>query len=206
MNYIYDIYVNLNETLYDFYEWNKSDNLIHIKKIPTFIIDSDTLKCITANKIKISLNFLKKIDGKTEVWSSSFKLSYCALFSDYNDIIIIQFDNDGNSIKKSVLYVDEESEILEDIKKTNIYSISFELIEKSQLMLKTRKQIKSDSFINRELKNIDEKKLNYICYECLGTSNNNSKENIKKLKKLKYTSSTYKNLYDILKLTSKATK
>ena len=37
MNYIYDIYLNLNKNLYDFYEWNKSDNIIHIKKIIDFL-------------------------------------------------------------------------------------------------------------------------------------------------------------------------
>ena len=45
MNYIYDIYLNFNNQLYDFFDWNKSDKLIHIKSIPI---------------IKISENFCKK--------------------------------------------------------------------------------------------------------------------------------------------------
>ena len=39
MNYIYDILVNFKETLYDFYEWNKNDNITHIRKIPLFRIN-----------------------------------------------------------------------------------------------------------------------------------------------------------------------
>ena len=202
MNYIYDIYINLNESLYDFYEWNKSDNIIHIKKIPFFIVDSNTLKYMISNKIKVDSNFLKKINNKVEIWSPIIRIQYCALLCDYNDIIVIQFDKYGYSIKKSFLNVDEENEIIEDIEKSNISNITFKLVGKTNSLLKTRKQLKIDSFINKELKNIDNKKLNYICYECLGYISND----INDLKKLDHTSKKYKNLYDILKLTSKAIK
>ena len=202
MNYIYDIYINLNELLYDFYEWNKSDNIIHIKKIPFFIIDSNTFKYIISNKIKIDSNFLKKINNKTEIWSPIISIPYCALFCDYNDIIVVQFDKYGYSIKKSFLNIDEENEIIEDIEKNSISNITFKLVGKTNSLLKTRKQIKIDRFINKELKNIDNKRLNYICYECLGYISNN----INDLKKLDHSSKKYKNLYDILKLTSKASK
>lgn len=206
MNYIYDIYINLNKTLYDFYEWNKNDNLIHIKKIPIFMIDNQNLKKILTNEIKVDTIFLKKIECKTEVWSPNTSLTYCTLFTDCNDIIAIQFDANGNSIKKSLLFIDEEADTLEDMEKLNICNIKFEIIGKSNYILKTRKEIKTDNFIDSELENIDTKKLNYICYECLGTINKNSKENIKLLKKLDHNSKKYENLCNILKLTSKAIK
>ena len=44
MNYIYDIYLNLNETLYDFFDWNKNDKLTHIKKIPVFKVSEENFK------------------------------------------------------------------------------------------------------------------------------------------------------------------
>ena len=34
MNYIYDILLNFNDMLYDFYDWNVKDNILHIRKIP----------------------------------------------------------------------------------------------------------------------------------------------------------------------------
>ena len=34
MTYIYDVTLNFNEILYDFFEWNNTDNLIHVRKIP----------------------------------------------------------------------------------------------------------------------------------------------------------------------------
>ena len=40
MNYIYDLLLNFNENIYEFYDWNKTDNIKHIKKIPIFKIDS----------------------------------------------------------------------------------------------------------------------------------------------------------------------
>ena len=33
MNYIYDIVLNFNSNNYEFYEWNKNDNIINIRTI-----------------------------------------------------------------------------------------------------------------------------------------------------------------------------
>ena len=44
MNYVYDILLNFNEIGYYFYDWNGNDNILHIRKIPIFKIDSKTLK------------------------------------------------------------------------------------------------------------------------------------------------------------------
>ena len=61
MNYIYDILLNFNRQLYDFFEWNLSDNIIHVRKIPLFRIDSKTLLTIRDNKVKVDSSFLEKI-------------------------------------------------------------------------------------------------------------------------------------------------
>ena len=42
MNFIYDIVLNFNKDFYNFFEWNKNDNIINVKKIPIFLIDNDT--------------------------------------------------------------------------------------------------------------------------------------------------------------------
>lgn len=202
MNYIYDIYLNLNKTLYDFYDWNKSDNLTHIKKIPIFMIDTSTFKIITYNTIQIDNRFINKINNLTETWNHN-NISNCALFCDCNNIIAIEFNKDGVSTKKSFLYIDEESEILDDIDNYNITNISFKVINKTGCSLLTRKQNKINDFINNELKSIDSKRLDYIYYECTGKSNGKNIDKINNLKKINHNSKNYKNLYDILKLTSK---
>ena len=38
MNYIYDITLNFNKTLYNFYEWNKDDDIDFYLKIPVLNI------------------------------------------------------------------------------------------------------------------------------------------------------------------------
>ena len=200
MNYIYDIYLNFNKTLYDFFDWNRKDNLMHIKKIPIFMIDSNTFNIITFNNIKIDSNFIKKIANTTEVWNNTSSIT-CALFCDGDNIIAIEFNKDGISIKKSYLYIDEEAEILEDIDNYNVTNITFKLLDKTPILLTTRNEINMNNFIDKELSKIDSRKLDYICYECLGKK----KGDINNLKKLKHSSINYKNLYDILKLTSKET-
>lgn len=202
MNYIYDIYLNLNEVLYDFYDWNKNDKLIHIKKIPIFKISEENFKMLVYNSVKFDSNFIISVHNKTEVWNISQNLNFCALFSDNNNIIAIEFDENGNSIRKSFLQIDEELEVLETINKLKEKDLNFEIIKKVNTLLRTRKELKEESFIDKELKNIDNDKLRYVYFECFGKHEKNRKEILKSIKNLSKSSKTYKNLYNILKLTS----
>ena len=52
MNYIYDIYLNFNNIPYDFFEWNKNDNLIHLKKIPIYKVKTEVFNLMYSNNIK----------------------------------------------------------------------------------------------------------------------------------------------------------
>lgn len=202
MNYIYDIYLNLNDVLYDFFDWNKNDKLIHIKKIPIFKIDDQDLNKIVYNSIKVNNTFLKNVYNKTELWNMADKIEFCALFSSNNDIIAIEFDEYGKSVKKSFLQVDEELEILETIHKIPYVDIYFEIIKKNNSLLKTRKQLKEENFIRKELKSIEKEKLDYIYFECFGKKEKNRKIILQNLESISKNSKIYKNLYDILKLTS----
>ena len=202
MNYIYDIYLNLNDELYDFFDWNRSDKIIHVKKIPVIKTNENILKQLISKKIKIDEKILIKIYNKTEVWNLESKISYCALFADASNIIAIEFDENGNSIKKSYLFINEELETIEIIDKLTETNIEFKVLSKEKKVLKTRKQTKDEKFINTELRNMEESKLNYIYFECFGKKENNRKTIINKLNKLSKSSKVYRNLYDILKLTS----
>lgn len=202
MNYVYDIYLNLNEILYDFYDWNKSDKVIHIKKIPIIKIDEQDFKKIVSNKFIISNQVLTKIYNKTEIWNTNNKILYCSLFTDGNNIISVEFDVKGNSIKKSYLFIDEELEALEVIKKLNYTKIEFDIIRKEKQYFKTRKELQEQSFIHSELKTMEDNKLTYIYFECFGKQEKNKNAIIDSIKKISNNSKIYKNLYDILKLTS----
>ena len=76
MAYIYDILLNFNEDFFEFYDWNKNDKIIHIKKIPIYQVDNKTLKDILHNKIKINGDFLTLIKDKTEEIIFSFEKSF----------------------------------------------------------------------------------------------------------------------------------
>lgn len=203
MNYIYDIYINLNTELYDFFEWNKCDNIMHIKKMPIFIINTEPLLNIISHEIILDKNILKSIYNSTELWDKPKKLNYCAAFSDKENIIIIEFNKDGYSIKKSYLNIDDELDIIDDFDKKIPTSINFKTLSKKIYCFKTRKEIKMNKFINNELSKIDNKRLAYLYYECIGKKEENREKEISNLKKLATNKDKYKKLYDILKLTSK---
>ena len=203
MNFIYDICLNFNDKLYDFFEWNKNDMLMHIKKIPIFKISVDNFNNFVNYKFKIDSNILKSVHNKTEIFNSHKKIEFCALFCDDNNIIAIEFDKNGMCITKSYLYIDEEFEVLEESSKNKITDINYTLIKYDKPILKTRKQIYIEKFINNELKNSKKEKLNYIYFECFNKKSNSKQYILKQIKKLNYTSNEYINLYNILKLTSR---
>ena len=206
MNYVYDIYLNLNEVLYDFFDWNKNDKLNHIKKIPIVKIEEESIRKIINYKIRIDEEFLSKINGKTEVWNVDEKLQFCCLFTDGNDIIATEFNKCGISTRKSMLFIDEELEVLEIINKLSYKTINFKIIKKEKKLFKTRDEIKKEKFIDNELKNIELNKLGYIYFECFGKHDNDRKRILENIKKLPKNGKAYKNLYNILKLTSQTPK
>lgn len=202
MNYIYDIYLNLNKELFDFFEWNKKDKLTHIKKIPIFKISEEEIKNLINYKIKVDETFLNKISNKTETWNIKNKADFCTLFTDGNTVIAIEFNKNGVSQKKSFLLIEEELDILETIDKIKEITFHFSVLNQEKKALKTRKELNIEHFIYKELKSIEEQKLNYIYFECFGKKEKNKKIILDELNKIKKNSKTYKNLYDILKLTT----
>lgn len=202
MNYIYDIYLNFQKIPLDFFEWNKKDILTHLKKVPIFKINLSTFKNLYSYKIKIDKTFLDNIKYKTEVWKDKKNIKYCSLFCTNNSLLAIYFSDNGISYKKSILYVDEELEILENclynIKETKI---KYEIIKKDKYILKTRKEKYEEIFIKKNLNNIDNEKLKYIFLECYGNIDT-TKNMLYKLKSINYTHKNYKKLYNVLKLIS----
>lgn len=206
MNYIYDIYLNFNEYLYDFFDWNKNDKLTHIKTIPIFKISEEKIKTIINYNIKILENDFTNIYNKATIWNKSNKYKNYALFCDENNIVAVEFNDSGISINKSYLSINDELEILENIYNIKTKSINFKILNRNKNLLKTRKQIRDENFINNELKNINKDKLEYIYFECFSKKENNINKIRKKLLNLSKSSKEYKVLYNILKLTSTTTK
>lgn len=211
MNYIYDILLNFNRQLYDFFEWDINDNIVHIRKIPLYKVNTKFLLKIRDNRIKFEQEFLDKIKNKTEVFTNKDVefLEYAFLLTDGSSVLAIKCNQNGESIGKSMLLVDEDMEVLDVSKKIKETEISFEImVEERYVPLKTRKEQKMEKYVKDELyksgKQKANEKLEYLYFECFG-KNECSVETILKQFQLQMKKGNYsmiRKLYDFFKLTS----
>ena len=172
MNYIYDVLCNFQNVYYDFYDWNKTDDILRIRKIPIIKVNDEVYLDLKNNNVKVSYDFLENIKNKTEVFKNKYidKINYSCIIANNLEAFIIKFDNKGNSIYKSSMLIDEEREVLEDINDYNCVTIKYEIVSKNKLCLYTRNQ---EFYINKITKDIDKfynnkeyEKLKYLYYEC----------------------------------------
>lgn len=171
MNYIYDILLNYNNIPYDFFEWNKSDNILHIRKIPLIKVSANTLKDIIDYEVKLDNSFLSYIKRKTEIFNNKNirLLDYACLLSDGVNVLAIMVKNDH--CFKSKLLLDEEEEVLAISEKLNEQEILYTKLKKnSNIYYKTRKQLENEHKLRIELNKLFREKnyetLKYMYYEC----------------------------------------
>ncbi len=189
MVYVYDILVNLNEELYDFYDWEENDNLLHIRRVPLFKVNHNNLCDFMFNKVKVSKEFLNIIKDKTQVFSlkNIDLIPYMAIISDEKNSICVMFNNNGVTTKMSNFLVNEEREISELAVSNEITNIDYEVLSK----IKYNNMIRSDRIILEniinELESIKDSqvKIDYLYYEWFDSSNGVNKYEtlIKDLKK-----------------------
>lgn len=210
MNYIYDVIVNFNPNFYDFYEWNKSDKLTHIRKIPSFKISQKDLLNIKNNQILIDENIFNRVYNKTEKFDKNDvkKMKNACLFSDGKDVVAIEFDKKRINYFKSSLSIDEQEDITDIINYQKEVKINYKIIKKNKNdYFKTRFEIENENYIKNKLKkmykNDEYKKLNYIHLECFGVEEHDMNKAIKKIEKeiTKGNDNFYK-IFKIFKMTN----
>ena len=204
MKYIYDIILNFNESLYEFYEWKDDDNIEYIKKIPIVKVTESVFSDLKNNEFVVDDEFLNMIYNKCEVYGNYGigRIEYACLFCIDDSILAFEFNDKGKSIYRSDLYLDECIDVLNYVKKLKSIDIKYKLLSKCNECLITRKEVNMINFIKREInyiyesENID--KLKYIYYECF----NRIEENISKitLDLEKYISECPSKLFDLLML------
>lgn len=207
MNYIYDIFVNLQKDDYDFYDWNKDDKLTHIRKIPLFKISSELLKQIINYDFTINEDFIKRIANRTEIFSNkSIKLvKYMCLFSDGLEIVAIKFNNNGKKDKISRLMLDEKEDTLDVTRDIEEINIKLELIKQNKnYAFMTRKEKEMYNYIQKELQIKNYEKLKYTYFECFNTYEDDYNKIIKSLKNIidNKWNIYHKKIFEILKLSS----
>lgn len=184
MSYIYDILLNFNSKLYDFYDWNKTDHIIHIKKIPLFKINHKKLIEIINNKIIFDSEILEKIKDKTEEYLNHKirVINYAFLLTDGLQVIGI---NLIKGVKYSTLLLDEENDVLEVASRLKESSIKYQIVSKSENnFYQTRKEQELEEKALKELDNIikenNKTELKYLYYDCF----NEKCDNIEYIKKV----------------------
>lgn len=211
MNYIYDILVNFKEEVYDFFDWNYSDDIDHIRKIPIIRVNNKSFYDIKHNFIKFSDAFLNKIKDKTEVFDSRKVkiLKYAFLLTSGTEVMGIKLDEGGINKYTSNLLVDEEIEVIEICERVDEENIEYTIIKGKQIdEFVTRNDKNIIKYIKKEIKLLDKQndleKLKYLYYECFETKTDSKKKIIKEINDClnNYNEKIFIKIYDFLKLTS----
>lgn len=181
MLYVYDILLNwCKNKVYDFYEWEKTDKLEHIKKIPLIKVERGLINKMLNQNIKLDESFTSKVYNLTEVYNSKniSKIPYAILLTDGIMTLAIKLDKSGEVKFKSRLLIDEEEEILCLSNRLDKYKLKY--TEKEFLPLEeftTRNELKIRKFLLNEIdkayKKKDDEKLKYLYTEYSGISNDN---------------------------------
>ena len=214
MNYIYDILVNFNSEALEFYEWDKTDNIEHIRRIPLFKINSKTLKDLKNNIVKVNEKFLEKINEKTEMYINKMidYLKYASIFTDGSDLVVIEFSKSGENILKSMMLIDEAEEVLDESELLNETNIEYDIIKVNNVkQFLTRNQKKILSYLKNEIdqliKNKNFNKLKYLYYEWYDTKIDNMEKIINDLYKIIDIDFSDKHIkfYDLIKFSNNKT-
>lgn len=172
MNYVYDVLINFNKELYDFFDWNTCDLISHIRKILLFRVCDKTFKDLKCKNVVVSQEFLTKISNRTEMFTNQNVkiINYACLFTNGLEVIALKFDKTGTIIQRSRLLIDEETEILDSVSEFEDYNLEYKILsEISVNYFKTRKERDIEKFIDKKLEEVnydDTEKLRYLYYEC----------------------------------------
>ena len=189
MYYYYDCLLNFQEDnyLYDFYEWEESDEVDFIKKIPLFKINTDTFHELLMNKVKFQEELLNEIKDKTILKDSKKSLMYAFLVSDSKDSLALELNEDGVVISRSKLLLNDEINLNEISFTMKEFPLKYKVLKKYE----SRKNIRQIEEIKKlisceidtlyELKNIS--KLKYLYYEWFNILSNNVEKIVLDMKK-----------------------
>lgn len=187
MKNIYDILVNFKKIPYEFYEWNKEDDVKHVKKMPSIKVSDSTLYDIFYNDAVVSKNFLDQIKDKTEIFFGRTikKVKYACVI--YNDDVALSilFNDNGEIIGKSKLLFDEEEDVLKEDEP--LKEIDYNVIKKSKKISGlTRRETKIVLLLSKYLDKIYENKksdeIKYMYFECFNKSEEDNEKAYKNLK------------------------
>ncbi len=201
MNYIYDIVLNFQDNYYNFFEWNRSDKLKNIIKIPLYRVSDKDIIILKNNKVKVDKELIKKI----KLDNKNYKKIIC-LVSNKKITIGLLFNEEGYLIKKSSLIFEEEeeaNEISARLPITNIkYLENIKLNNQNKLRIEKEKKEKLIKYIE-ENNNLTTLKYLYYEYYKKETKNINKIKNSLLKELSKEWNNKQNNLYKLINILSK---
>lgn len=209
MTYVYDLILNFNNEIYEFYEWKKDDNIHHIKRINLIRVSSKNYNEIMNNKVKFDDTLLLSIFNRCEYFENRNvnTLPYALLVTDNYRVVALLLDNDGYISKYSSLLLDEEEDILDISERLPETKIEYKIVQKLKNdTIHTRgeknilRYIKKD--LNKCYKENNLSKLKYLYYEYFNKQSDDIKEIYERLTNelTNQLNDKHYNLYNLIKL------
>ncbi len=206
MKYYYDLLVNINEELYEFYEWSKFDGIERIKRIPIFKISSKDFKKIIDYKIKIDIDTLGMIKGKVLGYNRDVVMSNGILFTDMYESVVVEFNDEGEEIGISKLLMNDNLNVMEIV-----FAIPSSKVVISKIIKRDKNRLRQDEIVKRFLKieydTLKERnnyqKLRFLGYERFGKDIEDKKVYEMLINDLKVITSKHYELYELVKLSYK---
>ena len=176
MTYIYDILLNFNENLIEYFEWEDTDNIKYVKKIILFKTSTTVIKDIASFEVLLDSSFTSNIP-KYEINNSGDEGKIC-LLTDGKIVIGILIKNNKVELVSRLL-LDEEYDVLETSYHITTTKIDYKKLkernrDKSNL---TRKELTIKNNLLQKIDSLYKKRkdeeLKYLYYEYTNKENNN---------------------------------
>lgn len=208
MTFVYDLILNFNDDLYEFYEWEKNDFYYHVKRINLIKIKENDYDKLLLNNIKINDDILLDIFNKCEIYEQKKvkEIPYGLLVTDSVRVMGIIFNSEGLITKYSSLLLDEEEDVLEISNRLPIITLAYNILDTREISNLTRNEKKMIKYIEKDInnsyKNKNYHKLKYLYYEYFNIEGDDIEKIYHELLNILYKDINKKHydLYNLIKL------
>lgn len=170
MIYIYDLTLNFNDRLYDFYDWKETDNITHYRKIPLIKLSDKKYDKFLNNKVQVDEELLSLVRDKAQQYKGRMlkTVKYAFVLTNGFDAFAVMLDDGGTSVKKSELVIGEELEVIDLANNLTVKDVSFNIVCKDNFVNKFTRD--EEVIINGVVSKINDHKdnlelLKYLYYE-----------------------------------------
>ncbi len=199
--YLCDIKVNFNKKFYDFFDWNKNDKIINLKKVPLYY--TDNLENVIYNKVKFEPEFLNKI--KDETISLNNRYNYVCILTNKTKFVAVNLNKNGLLKEISDINILDDIELNNDLINQKIKVVKYELLNKTKsIKFLTRNEEKIKNFLDKKINiTTNHEQLKYLYLEEFNKKENDINVIVKDLKKLLINSwdENYIKIYNFFKVT-----